>query len=146
VADIRNFFSPEDAGEILSAIVATESRTSGQVRVRVEHKAGKDPLANARAAFEAMGLKANAGRSGVMFYISVEDRKFAVLGDEGISAKVPEDFWKNIKDAVITKFKQKQYAIGLAGGIALAGEKLAEHFPREEGAPGDLPDGISYED
>ncbi len=145
MADIRKFFTPEDAGEILSAIVAAESRTTGQVRVRVERKAGRDPLASARAAFDGMGLRANDGHSGVMLYISLEDRKFAVLGDDGISSKVPEDFWKNIKDAVITKLKQKQYAIGLAGGIALVAEKLAEHFPREDGTPGGLPDGISYE-
>lgn len=146
MADIRKFFSSEDAGEILSAIVAAESRTTGQLRVRVEHKAGKDPVASARAAFDGMGLRANPGHSGVMFYISVDDRKFVVLGDDGISARVPEDFWKNIKDAVIAKFRQKQYAIGLAGGIALVGEKLAEYFPREEGVPGELPDGIAYEE
>jgi uncharacterized membrane protein len=146
MADAKAFFTAEDKQEILSAISAAESRTSGAMRVRVEKKAGKDPLARARAAFEAAGMRNAELKNGVMFYISVDDRKFAILGDDGINAKVPADFWENIKEAVLAKFRQKQYAIGLAGGIALAGEKLAEYFPREEGGGNETPDAISYED
>jgi len=131
MADIRTFFSLEDTEEILSAIAGAEARTSGEIRVRIEKKAGRDPLAKARAAFEDMGMRATEAKSGVMFYVSVEDRRFAILGDDGINEKVPGGFWDSVKDAVLAKFRQKQFAIGLAGGINMAGEKLAEYFPFE---------------
>jgi uncharacterized membrane protein len=146
VADIRTFFSLGDTQEILGAIAGAETRTSGQIRVRVEKRAGKDPLAKARDAFAGAGLRTPEQKNNVMFYISVEDKKFAVLGDDGINAKVSADFWENIKEAVLVKFRQKQYAIGLAGGITLAGEKLAEYFPQEKEGANVLLDGILYED
>jgi uncharacterized membrane protein len=146
MADIKTFFSLEDTTEILSSITGAEARTSAEIRVRVEKKAGKDPLAKARAAFLAMGMREAKEHNGVMFYISTEDKKFAILGDDGIHAKVAEGFWDNIKDAVITKFREKQYAIGLVGGINMAGEKLAEYFPSEKEATNVLFDGISYGD
>jgi uncharacterized membrane protein len=146
MADIKTFFSLEDTQEILGAIAGAESRTSGEIRVRVEKKSGKDPMAKARAAFEAMGMRKTEVKNGVLFYVAVEDRKFVILGDDGINTKVPEGFWDNIKEAVITKFREKQFSIGLAGGINMAGEKLAEFFPREAGEAVGLPDGISYEE
>lgn len=146
MADIRDFFSREDAQEVLSAIAAAEARTSGEIRVRVEKKAGKNALAKARAAFAASGMREAPEKNGVMFYIAVEDRKLAVLGDDGINEKVPAGFWDNIRDAVLAKFRQKQFAIGLVGGISLAGEKLAEHFPQEKEAGKVFPEGISYEE
>jgi uncharacterized membrane protein len=144
--DIKLFFTEEDKKEIISAIAGVESRTTGTVRVRVEKKAGKNPLAKARAAFVGMGMRNNAQPNGVLLYISVEDRKFVILGDDGIHVKMPDGFWDNIKDAVIARFKQKQFAIGLIGGINLAGEKLAQYFPGGTGEPKENPDAITFEE
>lgn len=146
MADIKTFFSLEDTQDILGSIAGAQARTSGEIKIRVEKKAGKDPLAKARAVFEVIGMRKTNAHNGIMFYISIDDKKFAILGDDSINAKVPEGFWENIKDAVITKFRQKQYAIGLIGGINMAGEKLAEYFPFEKMNKDELPDGISYED
>lgn len=146
MAAIREFFSAEDTKELLGSLAGAEARTTGVIRIRVEKKAGKDPLAKARQAFEAAGLRNTGQKNNVMLYISVEDRKFAVLGDDGINAKVNPGFWDNVRDAVTAKFRQKQFSIGLIGAINMTGDKLAEHFPADKEVNDILQEGISYEE
>jgi uncharacterized membrane protein len=83
-------------------------------------------------------------RNGVLFYLAVEDRKFAILGDAGINAKVPENFWDSIKESMLNKFKNNEFADGLVEGITLAGGKLKEHFPYQQGDVNELSDEISF--
>jgi len=146
LAKLRGFFRKEDLAAIISAIEHAETRTSGEIRVRVERKGGNDPLKKAMIAFEKLGMKKTSLRNGILFYVSLQDRKFAILGDNMINAKVPKGFWDIVKNAVVEKFREKQFAIGLVGGINLAGEKLAEYFPLEKDDKNELPNAISFED
>ena len=43
--------------------------------------------------FKKLGMHKTAERNGVLFYLAVDDRKFAIIGDAGINAKVPAGFW-----------------------------------------------------
>jgi len=63
---LRSFFSPADMKAILEAIQKAESRTSGEIMVRVERKAGKDPMAVARKAFDALGMRNTELHNGVL--------------------------------------------------------------------------------
>ena len=64
-----------------------------------------------------------------MFYLAIEDHKFAIFGDAGINQKVPEDFWEKTKETVLSRFKEGNLSEGLERGIIMAGEQLKEHFP-----------------
>ena len=139
---LREFFTKEDEGLILSAIQNAESRTSGEIRVRIEKKA-PDAMAVARRAFIALGMRDTELRNGVLFVLSLEDRKFVILGDDGINEKVPEGFWNKVKDVVLENFRNGLFAKGLSEGIKLAGEQLATYFPHQKGDINELPDGIS---
>ncbi len=140
------FLSGEEKERVLNAITHAESITTGIIRVRVEKKSGKDPLAKARQVFADMGLKASDERNNVLFFVSVADRRFAVFGDDGVNSKVPEGFWEMVVNAVTDRFEDGEYGIGLSGGVSLVAGKLAEFFPAEkEPAPAD-PSFISYED
>lgn len=114
--------------------------------MRLETRAGNDPLAAARRAFESLGMRDTALRNGVLFYLAVEDRAFAILGDDGIDARVPKGFWQRVRDEVIARFREGRFAAGLAAGVARAGEQLAEYFPRANDDVDELPDAISYGD
>ena len=59
-----------------------------------------------------------------LFYVAVDDHKFAIIGDEGIDKVVPDDFWESIKDEVINEFVKGNHSQGLVMGILHAGEKL----------------------
>ena len=78
-----------------------------------------------------------------MFYLAVEDRRFVILGDEGINNKVPVDFWEEIKEAMAAEFKEGRFAAGLIEGIRRAGEALARHFPYRHDDRDELPNEIS---
>lgn len=143
---LRGFFTGEDERLILSAIKELESRTSGEIRVRLEKRAGKDPIKAARRAFETLGMRNTQLRNGVLFLLAVEDRKFVILGDDGINQKVPEGFWNSVRDIVQGHFRNGLFAKGLAEGIKQAGEQLATFFPHLERDMNELPNPISYAD
>lgn len=81
-------------------------------------------------------------RNGVLFYLAMQDHKFAILGDAGINAKVGSDFWDHIKQEMLQHFKEGHFAEGLEIGISMAGKALVEHFPYQKGDANELSDEI----
>ena len=146
MTNLKGFFSEDDVKLILSATRQAESRTSGEIRVRIERKAGKDPMLVARNAFESLGMRNTELHNGVLFLLAVEDRQFVILGDDGIDEKVPAGFWDDVRDVVQGHFREGFFGKGLAEGIKLAGEQLAAFFPHEADDIDELPDAISYAD
>lgn len=94
--------------------------------------------------FEKLEMHKTELRNGVLFYLSISDRKFAILGDAGINAVTPDNFWEEIKEAVINHFKDEKYSEGLSTGIKMAGKALQEHFPYQKDDVNELSDEISY--
>lgn len=146
MGDLRSFFTKDDEKLILSAVQEAESHTSGEIRVHIEKKAGKDPMRVAREAFESLGMRNTELHNGVLFVLALEDRKFVILGDDGINEKVPDDFWENVKDVVLDHFRKNLFAKGLAEGVKLAGDQLSTFFPHQKGDMDELPNAISYAD
>ena len=148
MGNLRTFFSENDIHAIQNAVAKAELKTSGEIRVRIEAhlKNPKDPMKSIRQAFEDAGMRNTKLHNGVMFLLALEDNTFAILGDDGIDKKVPDGFWDNVRDAIINKFKKRRFADGLVEGILLAGEQLAEYFPRSKDDVNELPDAISFAD
>jgi uncharacterized membrane protein len=94
--------------------------------------------------FAKLEMQKTKQRNGVLFYLAVKDKKFAILGDAGINAVTPEDFWENIKGKMLEHFKQGAFAEGLSQGILLAGEALQSHFPHQKSDVNELSDEISF--
>ncbi len=142
---IYNFFNKEEKVKITEAIKAAELNTSGEVRVHVEGRCKEDDVLDCAAYwFEQLKMHETASRNGVLFYLAVTDHKFAILGDAGINAKVPEHFWEKIKDHMSDKFQNGNFAAGLAEGIIMAGEQLKTHFPYQKDDVNELSDEISF--
>jgi len=142
---MSGLFKNKDKNLIVQAIVEAEKQTSGEIRVHVEARAGKEPMARAAEVFARLGMDKTQDRNGVLFYLAFKDRKFVVLGDEGIDQKTPDDFWEEIKDLMSTEFQAGRFASGLVTGINKAGEALAECFPYQKGDVNELSDEISGE-
>ncbi len=140
------FFSEEEKQKIMEAIREAEKNTSGEIRVHIEKDCKTDVLDRAAYIFEKLKMHKTKLRNGVLFYLAVEDRKFAILGDAGINKVTPDDFWENIKEAMLALFREGKFADGLVKGILMAGEKLKEHFPYQADDINELPDDISYGD
>lgn len=141
---VQNFFTEDEKTKITNAIKTAELNTSGEIRVHVEGKCPGEVLDSAAYWFEKLKMHKTELRNGVLFYLAITDRKFAILGDGGINAKVPEDFWENIKEHMLSRFKEGKFADGLAEGILMAGEQLKKHFPHQSDDVNELSDEISF--
>lgn len=141
---VHKHFTEADQLKITNAIRVAETNTSGEIRVHIENHCAGDVLDRAAYIFEKLEMHKTELRNGVLFYLAVEDRKFAILGDAGINQKVPEDFWESTKDIVINKLKEGKHADGLADGIVKAGEQLKTHFPYQQDDVNELSDEISF--
>lgn len=140
------FFSKEEKERIKAAIRDAEMNTSGEIRVHIERRCKEDVLDHAAYVFERLGMHKTEKRNGVLFYLAVDDHKFAILGDAGINAVTPEDFWDNIKETMLGEFREQRFCGGLETGILMAGEQLKEHFPYAQDDVNELPDDISFGD
>lgn len=139
-----DFFNEAQKQQITQAVKDAERNTSGEIRVHIESDCKEDVLDRAAYMFAKLEMHKTKLRNGVLFYLSVNDRKFAILGDAGINAVTPENFWDEIKETVISKFKNGEYADGLSTGINMAGEALKKHFPYLSDDVNELSDEISY--
>lgn len=133
-----------DAGRVRAAIEAAELRTSGEVRVSVSTFFFGDVRKVAEKAFDRLGMRATRERNGVLFFVVPSRRKFVVLGDEGIHARVGQEFWDGVAAAVSGKFRSGDFTGGLVDGIEAVGSRLAEHFPRQADDRNELADGVDF--
>jgi uncharacterized membrane protein len=143
MAKTEAFLSKEDEQEIVQAIVSAEKNTSGEVRVHIEKHSNKTPLERAQEVFFELHMNETKDRNGVLFYVCVADKKFAIIGDEGIDKVVESDFWDCTKDIVISNFKEANFKNGLVEGILRAGERLKKYFPYQSDDVNELSNEIS---
>ena len=99
------FFTETEQQQIVEAIKNAEQQTSGEIRVHVEPDCKGDPYQRAKGVFEKLGMHATELKNGVLFYVAYKDKKFAVLGDQGIHEKVTQHFWDNVKELMQAYFK-----------------------------------------
>ncbi len=127
----------------MEAIIEAENHTSGEIRVHLEKGLDKDPIRRAEEVFYFLGMDGTLNQNGILFYVAVDDHRFAVIGDKGIDQVVPDDFWESIKNEVIEQFREHNFARGLILGILHAGQKLKEFFPVDDDDRNELSDAIS---
>lgn len=137
------FLSKEEEQEIVQAIVEAEKNTSGEVRVHIEKQSKLSPLERAQEVFFELKMEATKDRNGVLFYVSVADKKFAIIGDKGINDVVAVDFWDTTKEIVIDHFKKGNFKTGLVEGILSAGNQLKAYFPYQSDDENELSNEIS---
>lgn len=141
--EVEQFLTKQEEKEIINAIIKAEKNTSGEIRVHLEKSLNEDAIKRAQEVFYSLGMHNTEFKNGVLFYVAVDDHQFAVIGDEGIDKKVPDDFWESIKDEVLNEFVKGNPTEGLVQGILHAGEKLQEYFPFNDKDENELPDEIS---
>ncbi len=139
----HRFFSRAEEHQIVAAIQAAEHETSGEIRLHVEGQCAGDAMARARQIFGDLGMHRTKRRNATLIYLAVRDRKFAVVGDEGIHAVVPPGFWDEVRDATAGEFRRGRFCEGVCHGVAAIGHHLKAHFPWDPSDRDELPDAIS---
>jgi len=138
------FFNKKQQKEIVEAIKTAEHETSGEVRVHIELKCKGNVLDRAAHVFAMLKMHKTHLRNGILFYLAVENQKFAVIGDAGINKVVHPEFWNEVRNAMVEYFKQGKFTEGLVHGILKAGEQLKTYFRYEVDDVNELPDDISF--
>ena len=144
-APLNRLIAPEEQNRLLDKIARIEKRSCGEVRIHVADRRVKDPLETARKTFTSLGMNATRRRNGVLVFLSLPSRKFAIVGDEGIDRVTPPEYWDGLRDTLAARFAAGEYCAGLLEILDRVEAVLAEHFPYEAGDVDELPDDISFQ-
>ncbi len=93
-------------------------------------------------AFYEKGLHRTKGSTGVLFFISLLERRVWVLADKGIHEKITQARLNALAKIVSGGIRQAKAADALVEAINKAGELLKEHFPVQDGDTNELADGV----
>lgn len=144
IKSAKEFFSQEQRDDIRQAILNAELDTSGEIRVHIETTCSGDVMDRAAFIFRQLGMHKTEKRNGVLFYLAVKNRRFAVIGDSAINATVPENFWDDLKHIMLNHFRENRFTEGLIEAIGRVGEKLKNSFPYQTGDVNELSDEVSF--
>ena len=139
----KQIFTAQQKKLIVAAIRETEKLTSGQIRVHLEAKCNKEPLVRAVEVFHQLGIHKTEHKNGVLIYIAWRDKKLAIVGDSGIHAVVPANFWDGTKEVMKGHFKKSEFLEGILFAIRETGSHLQQYFPHRNNDINELSDEIS---
>jgi uncharacterized membrane protein len=142
----KEFFTDEEKQLIVEAVQNAERRTSGEIRVFVEHRCRYvNAIDRAIEIFENLQMHKTQLRNAVLVYVAIKDRQLAVFGDEGIHNKVGNEYWASEVVKMIHAFNRENIAQGIAQCAKNIGEALCTHFPYDKDTDkNELPDDIVF--
>ncbi len=133
--------------KVVASIKEAESKTSGEVRVFMEHHCTYvDAMDRARELFFQLAMDKTDARNAIIVYVAYTDRQYALFGDKVIYEKAggPE-FWKSASDKLRGHLRKNEITEGLCNCIHELGNALAVHFPYDPAIKkNELPDEIVF--
>jgi putative membrane protein len=96
--------------------------------------------ARATSLFRVGAEARTAGKTGVLLYLSLRERRADIVADAAIAAKVAPEVWGDAMAALIDHVREGRAGVGMAEAVAQMGAVLAEHFPKGSENPNELPD------
>lgn len=96
--------------------------------------------ARAITLFRVGAERRTTGRTGILIYLSLAERRAEIVADEAIAAKVSGEVWGEAMAAMLAEIRGGQVGAGLVAAIGRVGAVLAEHLPRSEDDINELPD------
>ena len=142
-----------NAGWLLLAVVASYGLGQGLGRAPMvirlvtsrERLAHKVAL-RAEQAFYKHGLHHTRGRTGVLIFVSLLERRVQVLADKGMNDHVPAGTWDALVSGIIEGIKTGQATDAICAAIAKCGVLLAQVSPAGSGDnPNELSDSLIQE-
>ena len=143
MSKVEDFLTQAEEQEIVAAICTAEKNTSGEIRVHLEKSTKISAENRAIQVFNELEMQKTKDANGVLIYVAVENKLFAICGDSGINNVVPNDFWNATKLVMANDFQRGKFKQGLIDGILRAGEQLKQYFPYDNDDVNELPNKIS---
>jgi len=134
-----------DAARVKEAIARAERRTSGEIMVSVAPIFWGSVEKAAQKAFVRLGIVQTKEHNGVLIFVVPSRKKFMVLGDSGIHAKVGQEFWEAVAGQLSGHFRKGDFTGGLVSAVDVIGEKLGLYFPYDAATDvNGLPDDVDF--
>ena len=143
MSKVEDFLTKTEEKEVVEAIRMAEENTSGEIRVHIEKETSIAPIDRAVEVFTMLKMENTKDRNGVIIYVAVKSKQFAIYGDQGINEKVADDFWNSTKDIMLNHFKNGNNKQALVDGILSAGQQLKQYFPHQDDDVNELSNEIS---
>jgi len=92
------------------------------------------------ALFRAAAESRTTGRTGILIYLSVAERRAEIVADDAILKVTTPETWGEAMTALILALREGRAADGLVKAITMVGAVLSQHFPRAADDLNELPD------
>ncbi len=114
---------------IAHVIADVEQATNAEIRISIRdlREASEADLSLhelAKKEFATLGMHRTDGSVGILLLIMYHERKFYVIGDEGVHSKVHPETWKDVATVLGEHFKNADYE----GGLREALMKIEHHL------------------
>ena len=90
--------------------------------------------------FKVGAERRTTGRTGILIYLSMRERRAEIVADEAIAAKVSPEVWGEAMAAMLVHIREGRIAEGMAAAVTSVGDVLATHLPRSDDDQNELPD------
>ena len=94
--------------------------------------------------FTESGAVNTRDRTGILFFISLRERRVEIIADEGINSRVGTGAWDEILNNLLAAIRRGEAAAGLEQAIMDCAGILEQHFPVKNDDVNELPDGIVF--
>ena len=92
------------------------------------------------AIFQAAAAGRTAGKTGILIYLSLAERRAEIIAEEAILKVTDDHTWGEAMTALITEVKEGRVGDGIAAAVDRVGVVLSEHFPRSADDINEIPD------
>jgi len=92
--------------------------------------------------FFGRNLQATRERTGVLIFVSLEERLAEIVADDGIAGRVEPAVWDRAMAALVDGMRRDDPGSGFAEAVGLCGDVLAAHFPVRDDNPDELPNAL----
>ena len=147
LASFRHPLSRAERADLRNRIAAAEKSTAGEIAIFVQRRRRKADQGQTLEQlglrhFHALGMEKTRGRTGILIYLHLAERKLRLVADEGIHAKVPQAEWDALAGSITAEIGAGRLHAGLAQAIDTLGAWLATHCPPAPGDENERPDRV----
>ena len=90
--------------------------------------------------FRAAAERRTEGRTGILIYLSMGERRAEIVADEAILKLTDDTTWVEAMAALLEQVRSGRPGDGIVAAIERVGAVLAEHFPRSSADVNEIPD------
>ena len=92
------------------------------------------------AIFQAAASGRTTGRTGILIYLSIAERRAEIIADEAILKVTDDHTWGEAMHALVVDVRNGRPGEGICAAIERIGVVLSEHFPRSATDVNEIPD------